>query len=333
MGIEGVARVMAHRQITTIAEMREGLRFSTAHCFRGEDVHFDDPLTTMSMSTRHKSSADRTSGNASGSKRRRSSNTKPSLYTPGEDLWENRVYTCIIVSPAGRVISEFTTIKELLESERDAIKAHRSLYVSGKILHRNISLSKIIIANPETANGFKGMLVDLDLAEVRESVPSGAQNRAGTLGCMAVEVLCKTDHTYSHDLESFFYVLTWMCARQAWCNGFAGKQKPPKYSILRKWRFGSSKDIANAKLNDMTVDGLGDIMEEFPETLDVVKPLCLEIRNILFPFDKDRRMSLGTPIGDPGQLYNPIIAAFNEGGYQGALANVNESCCHGMQGS
>ncbi|KKF93863.1 hypothetical protein CFO_g3804 [Ceratocystis platani] len=165
---------------------------------------------SLSMSTRHKSSADRTSGNASGSKRRRSSNTKPSLYTPGEDLWENRVYTCIIVSPAGRVISEFTTIKELLESERDAIKAHWSLYVSGKILHRNISLSKIIIANPETANGFKGMLVDLDLAEVRDSVPSGAQNRAGTLGCMAVEVLCKTDHTYRHDLESFFYVLTWI---------------------------------------------------------------------------------------------------------------------------
>ena len=40
---------------------------------------------------------------------------------------------------------------------------------------------------------------------------------------MAVEVLRKADHTYRHDLESFLYVLLWMCARQAWSSGFAGE--------------------------------------------------------------------------------------------------------------
>ncbi|KAI9147408.1 serine/threonine-protein kinase Sgk2 [Paramyrothecium foliicola] len=329
MGVEGVARVVAHRRITTIAEMREGLRFSTAHRFRGEDVYFDDLPTNTNTSSKRKSSSEHTSDDASASKRRRSTsqksklatvlndqlsigNTRPSLYTPGEDLWENRIYSCLVVSPAGRVISEFRTIKELLEAERDAIKAHRSLYVEGKILHRDISSNNIIITNPKTANGFKGMLIDLDLAKIRDSGPSGARHQTGTMQFMAVEVLRKTDHTYRHDLESFFYVLLWMCARQAWNNGLAGEQKPPKDSLLRKWEIGSFKDIADAKEGHMTVNSLERIMGEFPLAMDVVKPLCLKIRKILFPLDKDERMSFGTPDGDPGQLYSPIIAALDE---------------------
>ncbi|KAL1894959.1 hypothetical protein Cpir12675_003453 [Ceratocystis pirilliformis] len=216
MGVEGMARVVAHRWITTITEMREGLQFPVARRFRGEDIRFDNPSTTMSMSSKRKSSADRTSGNASGSKRQRFigqksklatvlnnqlpiSNTKSSLYTPGEDL---------------RVISEFRAIKELLESERDAIKAHRSLYISGEILHRNISSDNIIITNSETANGFKGMFTNLDLAIVRDSGPSGARHRTSTMQFMALEVRSRMDHTCRHGLESFFHVLLWMCAHQ-----------------------------------------------------------------------------------------------------------------------
>ncbi|KAI0201879.1 hypothetical protein F4808DRAFT_450183 [Astrocystis sublimbata] len=143
------------------------------------------------------------------------------------------------------------------------------------------------------------MLIDLDLA------------KTGTMQFMAVEVLRKTDHTYRHDLESFFYVLLWMCARQSWSNGFAYRKKPPKESILRRWEVGSFKDIARNKAGDMTVDGLEGIMGEFPELLDIMKPFCLRIRKILFPLDKDERISFGTPTGDPNQLYSPIIAAFN----------------------
>jgi hypothetical protein len=62
----------------------------------------------------------------------------------------------------------------------------------------------------------------------------------------------------------------------------------------------------------MTVNSLERIMGEFPEALDAVKPLCLKIRKILFPLDKDERMSFGTPAGDPGQLYRPIIEAYND---------------------
>ncbi|KAI1181365.1 hypothetical protein F5B17DRAFT_319467, partial [Nemania serpens] len=130
----------------------------------------------------------------------------PSLYNSGGDMWENRIYSCLVISPAGRVINDFRTINELLAAIRDAIKAHQSLYETGNILHRDISSNNIIITEPEMAGGFNGMLIDLDLAKIRDSGPSGARHQTGTMQFMAVEVLRKTDHTYRHDLESFFYV-------------------------------------------------------------------------------------------------------------------------------
>ncbi|KAL7938215.1 serine/threonine-protein kinase Sgk2 [Trichoderma chlorosporum] len=347
-GVKGVAKAVAHCQITSIASIREGLDFSKPHRFRDEIIHFEDLQSTTadlqsttsnlqsttagtsSSGTKRKSSSDHTSENTSESKRRRSnsqrstfatklskqslvSKPRPSLYTSSEDLWENRIYSCLVVSPAGRVISDFRTIKELLESMRDAIKAHQSLYITGNILHRDISSNNIIITDPKVADGFKGMLIDLDLAKEIDSGPSGARHQTGTMQFMAIEVLRTVDHTYRHDLESFFYVLIWMCARQSWQNGFAGLSRPPIESALRRWEIGSFKYIALAKVGDMTVDSLERIMGEFPESLGIVKPLCLKIRKILFPLDKDDRMSFGTPAGDPVELlYRPIIAAYDE---------------------
>ncbi|KID96855.1 serine/threonine-protein kinase Sgk2, partial [Metarhizium majus ARSEF 297] len=329
-GVKGVARVVAHRQITTIAVLREGLEFPKHHRFRNEANFSEDlpPATASTHTSDHKrKSSDDASDNTSGSKKRRPNSqksklstecndqlsigkAKPSLYMPGEDLWENRIYSCLVVSPAGRVISDFRTIKELLESMRDAIRAHQSLYTAGNILHRDISSNNIIITNPETVDGFRGMLIDLDLAKVRDSGPSGARHQTGTMQFMAIEVLRRVDHTYRHDLESFFYVLLWICARCSWASRFGGEEKPPRESLLRKWEIGTFKDIANAKLGHMTVNGLEELMDEFPCFFDIVKPLCLKIRSILF--GETARLVIGTPASDPDQFYNAIIVAYDE---------------------
>ncbi|KAG8425902.1 hypothetical protein J3459_008594 [Metarhizium acridum] len=330
-GVKGVARVVAHRQITTIAELRDGLEFPKHHRFRNE-ANFSEDLPSATASThtsdhKRRSSDDDASDNTLGSKKRRPNSqkselstefndqlsigkAKPSLYMPGEDLWENRIYSCLVVSPAGRVISDFKTIKELLESMRDATRAHQSLYTAGNILHRDISSNNIIITNPETADGFKGMLIDLDLAKVRDSGPSGARHQTGTMQFMAIEVLRTADHTYRHDLESFFYVLLWMCARQSWNNGFGGKKEPPRDSILRKWEMGTFEHIADAKVGHMTINGLERVMDEFPDIFDVVKPLCLKMRSIMF--GDTARLTIGTPSGDPDELYRAIITAYDE---------------------
>lgn len=98
------------------------------------------------------------------------------------------------------------------------------------------------------------------------------------------------------------------CARAG--NGFAAEERPPRESLLREWEVGSFKTIARTKAGDMAVLGLEEIMGEFPTSLDVIKPLCLNIRTTLF--GDTARVFLGTPIGDPDQLYKPIIAAYDE---------------------
>lgn len=58
------------------------------------------------------------------------------------------------------------------------------------------------------------MLIDLDLAKVLGNGPSGARHQTGTKEIMGIEMLLGIDHTYRHDVESFFYVLLWIFAHR-----------------------------------------------------------------------------------------------------------------------
>jgi hypothetical protein len=136
-----------------------------------------------------------------------------SLVGCESETYGNRIHCCLVVSPAGRPLHAYRSVGELLEALRDAIRGHKSLLEDGKILHRDISENNIIITEAATKGDPKGMLIDLDLAKELDSLPSGASHRTGTMQFMAIEVLQGKGHTYRHDLESFFYVFTWMCIR------------------------------------------------------------------------------------------------------------------------
>lgn len=133
---------------------------------------------------------------------------------------DKRLFGCLGILPAGRALNKFGSIRELLTALRDAIRAHRSLYIEGDILHRDVSENNIIITNPKTAKGFTGMLIDLDLAKIVGSGKTGARHQTGTVEFMAIQVLRKVAHTYRHDLESFFYVLLWICGRRCGSGNF-----------------------------------------------------------------------------------------------------------------
>ncbi|CAK7274789.1 hypothetical protein SEPCBS57363_006341 [Sporothrix epigloea] len=315
-GVQGVVRLVAHCQITDIAAMRKGLRFSDAHRFRREEDYYEDmPQATASSAfsnKKRKASSDLVSAKMHSPKKLRAFGQKSSgvqdVQSPDsgeipastEETWNDRILSCLVVSPAGRLLTNFSTVRELLEVMRDAIKAHQSLYTTGGILHRDISPNNIIITDHGVSGARRGMLIDLDLAMVLGSGRSEARSLTGTIQFMAIEILRGADHTYRHDLESFFYVLLWMCARQSWHNGFPTQnEKAPRASCLRRWEIGSVKDLARNKLGDMTGIGLEDIMSEFPASLSVVKSLCLKLSSSLFGVT----LILGTPAGDPTQLY------------------------------
>ena len=63
-----------------------------------------------------------------------------------------------------------------------------------------------------------GFLIDFHLAiKVNRDEPSGgAQRKIGTKIFMAIGALLGKPHTFMHDLESFFWVLFWICAH---CQG------------------------------------------------------------------------------------------------------------------
>ena len=338
-GVKGVVKLFGHHRITSIADMREGLTFGKPYAFR------NITLGPASSSLRSQSLLSRSFGQLGGldsarevtkkrksvdaggspSKRSRSNSqslNKPgrknktnsqttSLYTHDDGSFENRNFSCSVISPAGRALREFESIPELLEALRCAIKAHKSLYMDGKILHRDISENNIIITDPKEANGFTGMLIDTELGKESGSGRSGALHLTGTMEFMAIQVLQRVAHTYRHDLESFFYVLLWICARRVWEREFScSAVERPKESRLSKWYTGTFEDIADAKEHHMGTHGFEKILAEFPQAFDFVKPLCENIRDILFPYSK-KELLIGTPPGPPEDLYDRIIEAFD----------------------
>ena len=338
-GAEGVAKLFGHRYITSVADMREGLTFGKPYAFRNTTLSpassFSQSQSLLSQSfgqlygleptgepSKKRKSVD---AGGSASKRSRSNSQNPdkaerdkeissqttSLYTHDGSSFDNRIFRCLVISPAGRAIRDFRSVRELLEALRDAIKGHRSLYIDGKILHRDISGNNIIITDPREADGFTGMLIDEDLAKEVGSGRSGARHQTGTMEFMAIEVLRRVPHTYRHDVELFFYVLLWIYVRRAWEREFRCKIRDrPKESMLNKWYTGSYKDMAQNKEYAMGVNGFNELLEEFPWALSHVKPLCKEIRGILFPVLKDGGLYTGTP-SYPEELYDPILKAFD----------------------
>ena len=228
-----------------------------------------------------------------------------------ETPFDNRILSCIVVSPPGRPIRKFDSVKQFLEACRDFIKAHRSLLNEGRILHRDISENNVIITDAEGEGDPRGMLIDLDLAKNLEDKPCGARYRTGAMQFIAIGVLEGKPHTYRHDLESIFYVFLWTIILYPQRTD----PKLPTPKRLQRWYQGTYQEIADTKKGHMADD---DILDEFPPRFAGLKELATELRQALFP-TRDRSLSTGTYV-DPSRFYNPMIASFEK-----AIANIGET--------
>ncbi|KAG5957379.1 hypothetical protein E4U58_006127 [Claviceps cyperi] len=146
------------------------------------------------------------------------------------------------------------------------------------ILHGDISVNNIITTEPAKADGYKGMLIDFDLAQNTNEGPSGARFRTGSIEFMAIGVLLGQQHTYRHDLESFLHVFIWLC----FVYGPKGKGIKPTNALPDWSTFGETfKSTAKAKISDMGT-GFKVLMQDYPaECGERVKQFITTIRDIL----------------------------------------------------
>ena len=88
-----------------------------------------------------------------------------------------------------------------------------------------------------------GFLIDLDLAiKIDRENASGAPSKTGTKVFMAIGALYgDEDHNFMHDLESFFWVLFWICLH------WKGPGLPRCRTEYESWNYKGTRELAEVK--------------------------------------------------------------------------------------
>ncbi|GAP89782.1 putative rhodopsin kinase [Rosellinia necatrix] len=163
--------------------------------------------------------------------------------TEASTIMPNRVHRRVIVCDYGKPIYKASSRVALLSALEGCIEGHESLHKAG-LLHRDISINNLMINEEEENPSWASFLIDLDLAirTQREGV-SGAKGKTGTRAFMAVGTLeGEQQHSFMHDLESFFWVLFWICIHY---NGPGKDIGPTEYE---SWNYESDDQLVVSKV-------------------------------------------------------------------------------------
>ncbi|KAI2628387.1 hypothetical protein GGS21DRAFT_492709 [Xylaria nigripes] len=143
----------------------------------------------------------------------------------------NRVHRRIVLRDYGEPIFNASSPMALLKALEGCIKGHESLHKAG-LLHRDISINNLMINEDEKNLSWPSFLIDLDLAiDEQRAGPSGTNGKTGTRAFMAIGALQGEQHSFVHDLESFFWVLFWICVNH---DGPGQHKGSARYN---KWNF------------------------------------------------------------------------------------------------
>jgi hypothetical protein len=138
------------------------------------------------------------------------------------------------------------------------------------------------MVNEEDDNpSWRSFLIDLDLAikEQRER-SSGARGKTGTRAFMAIGVLMDDEkHSFMHDLESFFWVLFWVCIYHD------GPDKERVVPQFEKWNFMDTEELAKVKKGEVgdERDFLKTAKENFTPYYQPLVPWVNKLRRRIFP--------------------------------------------------
>lgn len=226
----------------------------------------------------------------------------------------NRVFSCVATAPLGRPIQKFTSIPELLEVLCHLVKALRSLYLNGRMLHRDISIKNLVIAPQRGADDPKGLLIDFDLAVDLDNVRD-VEPTVGSDGFMAIGILSGQPHTYRHDLESLFYVFLWLAIGNdhEHDNVHDILKNLPETSRLWTWCTMDFASVRQAKLVDMSPEGFSGILDEFSAEFTPLRDLAMELFVLIFPI-RNGKVFTGTEMeqGAVERLYDRMADALKQ---------------------
>ena len=193
----------------------------------------------------------------------------------GSDALPNRVHRRVILSDWGIPIYEAGSREALLAALADCIEGHESLRRKAGLLHRDISIGNLMVSKD---NG--GFLIDLDLAIKEQRVgASGAKGKTGTRAFMAIGALLGEQHSFMHDLESFFWVLFWICIH---CDG-PGEGKV--VAQFDKWNYADTEELAQLKKGQISDEGdfIKAAGKNFTPYYQPMVPWVNKLRKVVFP--------------------------------------------------
>ncbi|KAJ2906934.1 hypothetical protein MKZ38_009797 [Zalerion maritima] len=202
-----------------------------------------------------------------------------SLTKAGSGAMPNRVHRRIVLRDYGRPIYKASSRSALLAALEGCIEGHESLRKAG-ILHRDISINNLMINEDDENPSWFSFLIDLDLAinERRDGV-SGAQGKTGTRAFMAIGALLGEQHSFMHDLESFFWVLFWICIH---FNGPDNNRIIPEFD---QWNYISVELLAKEKKGQVSHEGdfIKSAEENFTPCYQPLVPWINRLRRVVFP--------------------------------------------------
>ncbi|KAG5996148.1 hypothetical protein E4U52_007232 [Claviceps spartinae] len=313
-GVVNVARYYHHETVQVrgmIDDVRNGVRqgldMTTASKSRPRLPQPSSGATTKELPMRQKSirtsrstkrPLDQAGSTLPPSKRTCAKSTSISM-TAAEPL--NRVHRRVIVRDFGKPIYKASSRKALLACLEGCIEGHKSLYDKG-ILHRDISINNLMINEDPGNPSWKSFLIDLDLAiNIGREKPSGAHGRTGTRAFMAIGLLRGEEHSFMHDLESFFWVLFWICVNY---EGPGTATEPTK--LYENWNYTSDEDLARSKFGVVADDHFMDPVKLcFTAYYLPLFPHVNKLRQAVFPGGNPRHRTF------PG-LYSKMIKVLDE---------------------
>ncbi|KAI8710295.1 Non-specific serine/threonine protein kinase [Fusarium sp. LHS14.1] len=202
--------------------------------------------------------------------------------TKAASIVSNRIHRRLIVRDYGMPIYKASSRSALLAAFERCIEGHESLYRAG-LLHRDVSINNLMINEDDDNPSWPAFVIDLDLA-IRESreAASGAKGKTGTRAFMAIGALLGEQHSFMHDLESFFWVLFWVCIHY---NGPDEKRVVQEFD---KWNYVDMKELAKLKLGTVAKEGIfmATISDNFTQYYEPLIPLLNGLRKLVFPQDK-----------------------------------------------